>query len=200
MTDYFDIVDDAIDSLKAQVAILYYDLRKNVAKFDSINVIGNMNTLKQRILQLSIDAFYAMAAKLHAELSENTLSEAPTRSWVRERMYDYCRTTKYVIAHEIERKCDRAAEAVICSNKPKDELDNALRLMLLTLLAAGEYITYEVVLKTFKDDGAEKVRWVAEKDLRTCDTCLDRDGEIYPIDSVPPPPHVNCRCILERVY
>lgn len=25
MTDYFDIVDDAIDSLKAQVAILYYD-------------------------------------------------------------------------------------------------------------------------------------------------------------------------------
>ena len=66
MTDYFDIVDDAIDSLKAQVAILYYDLRKNVAKFDSINVIGNMNTLKQRILQLSIDAFSAMATKLHA--------------------------------------------------------------------------------------------------------------------------------------
>ena len=26
------------------------------------------------------------------------------------------------------------------------------------------------------------------------------NGEIYPIDSVPPPPHVNCRCILERVY
>ena len=90
MTDYFDIVDDAIDSLKAQVAILYYDLRKNVAKFDSINVIGNMNTLKQRILQLSVDAFYAMAAKLHAELSEKAHSEAPTRSWVRERMYDYC--------------------------------------------------------------------------------------------------------------
>ena len=52
--------------------------------------------------------------------------------------------------------------------------------------------------RAMKDSGATRVRWVAEDDIHTCRVCHKRDNNIYPIDEVPPKPHVNCRCWLVR--
>jgi hypothetical protein len=49
------------------------------------------------------------------------------------------------------------------------------------------------------DDEEEWVKWVAEKDEKTCSVCHGRDGKIYEINSVPCDPHPNCRCRRERV-
>jgi SPP1 gp7 family putative phage head morphogenesis protein len=44
-------------------------------------------------------------------------------------------------------------------------------------------------------DIVPKYRWVAALDNRTCPICQPRDGEKYPVGTLPLPPlHVRCRC------
>ena len=43
-------------------------------------------------------------------------------------------------------------------------------------------------------DIVKGVRWVSTLDSRTTEICMDRDGQVYPVDSGPrPPAHPNCR-------
>ena len=63
----------------------------------------------------------------------------------------------------------------------------------------SDIVADEAVIKAFKDSGVKRVRWITEGDNKVCDECHDRHGEIYPIDDIPPKPHVGCRCKLEAV-
>lgn len=52
-------------------------------------------------------------------------------------------------------------------------------------------------LQRYKDAGVEFVKILAAVDERTCDDCGSENGNIYPIDKVPPLPfHANCRCTI----
>lgn len=60
------------------------------------------------------------------------------------------------------------------------------------------YVASETALQVFKENGIEKVLWVAEEDDRTCTICLDYNGTVYNIDEVPTiPVHLSCRCHIE---
>jgi SPP1 gp7 family putative phage head morphogenesis protein len=52
----------------------------------------------------------------------------------------------------------------------------------------------------YKENGVSNVIWTASMSDRTCEECMAKDGQIYPIqeaigDNIPPL-HVNCRCSL----
>ena len=62
----------------------------------------------------------------------------------------------------------------------------------------GVFVAGMGAMQAFKDNEIEKVVWIAEEDDRTCTICLDYNGTIYDIDSVPTiPVHLSCRCHLE---
>lgn len=62
------------------------------------------------------------------------------------------------------------------------------------------FVASESAMQAFKDNGIEKVLWVAEEDDRTCTICLDYNGTVYNIDEVPTiPVHLSCRCHLEPI-
>jgi SPP1 gp7 family putative phage head morphogenesis protein len=50
-------------------------------------------------------------------------------------------------------------------------------------------------LTRYKKDGIDKIQWLAGPDDRCCDTCINNDGKIFPINNAPNlPVHPNCRC------
>jgi SPP1 gp7 family putative phage head morphogenesis protein len=49
----------------------------------------------------------------------------------------------------------------------------------------------------YKSMGVTKEKWLTADDERTCELCLDMDGEVFDIDDFPTPPqstHPACRC------
>ena len=50
-------------------------------------------------------------------------------------------------------------------------------------------------LRRYGQDGIEKVQWLAGPDNRCCNTCINNDGKVFPINNAPSlPAHPNCRC------
>ena len=51
-------------------------------------------------------------------------------------------------------------------------------------------------LTQYEKHGITEVEWLAAPGDRTCDECMDLDGEKFPVDSKPDCPlHPNCRCV-----
>lgn len=56
-------------------------------------------------------------------------------------------------------------------------------------------------LEAYKDNGVEKVIRVAEIDDRTCEECIELDGEIYNVEDAPDViVHDFCRCYYEPYF
>lgn len=58
------------------------------------------------------------------------------------------------------------------------------------------------LVDTYKQNGINKVRWLAALSDRTCEICEGLNGQIFEIDKTPMPTvdsHVNCRCSLLSV-
>lgn len=52
-------------------------------------------------------------------------------------------------------------------------------------------------LENYKDNGIQKVRWIAALSDRTCPECEELNGQIFDItDPTLPPAHVDCRCTI----
>ena len=98
----------------------------------------------------------------------------------------------------MDRKRSRFAEGVIASEKPREEVALATRLMIATNKQFAEDATFEAVVRAYRDDGVERVRWVTAEDDRRCRECGARHGKVYPINSIPPKPHRYCRCYVEK--
>lgn len=111
----------------------------------------------------------------------------------------YNPVTKYVFKNEIERKRSRFAEAVIASNTPTAEVALAKRLLTGITAQFMDDATFDSMVQAFKDNGTEKVRWVTAVDDRRCKQCAERHDKIYPINKIPPKPHIHCRCWVEEV-
>ncbi|WP_340701662.1 portal protein [Brevibacillus borstelensis] len=51
--------------------------------------------------------------------------------------------------------------------------------------------------RIYSEAGFSRVEWSAVIDARTCPTCIERNGKVYPIDDHPNiPAHPRCRCSL----
>ena len=67
-----------------------------------------------------------------------------------------------------------------------------------------EYVHMQSTATTdrFKDAGIEQYRYVANAGERTCEACMERDGQVYSIEDTAmlPPAHPNCRCTIIPYY
>jgi SPP1 gp7 family putative phage head morphogenesis protein len=189
--------------------------KANLLDFDEANV---MRSIRELYALLDADARKAFLelAQLEYERAEPHGKDTPGEDWLEDYLLEYSPVTKYVYAHEVDRKRAYLTEAVIASNTKrmaaaskqqkrsnvsdgKKEFRKALsRWSNMTAQYAIE-VTDAVALKAYQDAGVKKVRWVTQHDNRVCDECRARDGKIYPVDQVPPKAHWGDRCYVEPV-
>lgn len=172
---------------------------KGLASFDELNVMQAVNDLYRELGEIVREKFLLLAIHTYQATAKRKDARGINGEWLDRLLNAYDPTSKYVFSHEEDRKRARLVEALIASTTKAKEIDAAMRSMSLMWRAYAVRVTDEALLKAFEDDGEDFVRWIAEKDEKTCSVCMQRDGKVYKIHRLPPKPHFNCRCIFERL-
>ena len=178
--------------------------------FDELNVLHSVQGVYKKSIELAkkrclmiawhsyVDA-YMLATGCKRERAEKKADESITEDFIVEMWDEYNPVTLYQFIPEAERKCQRLVEALLASDMKKAEVDKALRLWTRQVAEYADESVVNGTIEAFNDAGVKKVRWIAVKDSRTCTTCDERNGKVYPITHVPSRPHYHCRCRLEIV-
>ena len=178
----------------------YVRLFRHVASFDELNVIQVSHVIYDEVLRI-IEKEAARLVKVvydsYREGAEIAGEEAS--AFVLLLLLAYNPVTKYVFKNELDRKRSRFAEGVIASDTPYEEVELAKRLLAKMNKQFLDDVTFDTMVKAYKDDGVERVRWITAVDDRRCAECKSRHRKIYPIDKIPPKPHWHCRCWVEKV-
>jgi hypothetical protein len=163
-------------------------LRFQAIKLDELNVLRSAKAMYERMDKKARSAFVRIAKEQDDDI---TIAEALFL------LEEYDPVTKYVYTHEVERKRMRFAEAFIASKGNSSEVKTALRLWSNMIRQYSIAITDEALLLSYKKAGVEYVKWITEEDELRCAECAERHNKVYHIDSIPPKPHINCRCYFE---
>lgn len=123
----------------------------------------------------------------------------PTKAWLAAFLIAYNAVTKYVYLNEVDRKRDRLAESINSSGDKSAEMDRGMTYWARMTGWYVDLVVDETTLKAYKDSGVKKVRWNTQGDSKVCHICRERNGQIYPIDKIPPKPHPGCRCWFTKV-
>lgn len=193
MYEYADIIIQYLNSRYIEE----FSKIKSILPIDEINVLTSVNSLYNRIYEITLDALVRLAEYMYEQIADNQLS-GTLEDFVMGILNEYDPVLRYVFSHEKDRKAARLAEALIASFYDLSEIDKALRYWSLMVRETVIRVTDETVLKAYRDSGVTHVIWRTEEDDKVCSVCEERDGEIYPIDEIPPKPHYGCRCFFER--
>lgn len=189
------------DKVIAYLNKQYMKLFRQVTSFDELNVIQVSHEIYEEVLRI-IEREAARLVKAvynsHRETAE--IADEEAGSFVLLLLLAYNPVTKYVFKNELDRKRSRFAEGVIASDTPREEVELAKRLLVGMNKQFLDDVTFDTVVKAYQDDGVERVRWITAPDDRRCSECKSRHNKIYPIDNIPPKPHLHCRCYVERVW
>lgn len=185
--------------------------RLDVTGFDELNAITTKRLTKDmtdRLTKENRKAYKEMAKEatheVALELDElNVLTPKtiyPTNEYIDGLLGEYNPITDYLYYPEVERKRSRLYEAImvalLMNNRTKyhDALRKFASLWHTQTTEYGITVIDKTRTKTMTINGIKKVRWVAEKDEKTCEVCKKRDGKVYEVGKIPPKPHYNCRC------
>ena len=178
-----------------------------LALFDEMNVVQTRKHVKKlyksvysiiqkeyaSIINPLYEEIYDEAVALGFDGDPRDLDEA----WIEEFFDEYSPVTKYVFKNELGRKESRLFESLVaCSTEVAQSYKTAERLLINQIKQSSIELEDDILIMAYKDAGVEKVRWIAEKDYKTCSICSAMDGEVFGIDEVPPKQHINCRCYL----
>lgn len=194
----YEYTDKAIAKINRTIQHEFSALRRNVLAFDEIWLV-----------QDAVNACYAAidreVRKMYLDVANAAYKDATGRDglfsylWLEQFLLGYDPVTKYVFAHEFDRKRARTFEAIVSTQKRGDlqkELKQAMYLLSVQTKQYADEITDTATIEGYRDNGIERVRWVTEQDGRVCTECKSRHGKIYPVDRVPVKPHIRCRCFL----
>lgn len=193
--DYTDKVIAYIDNR----LIEGFSRLKSLVSFDELNVMQDVNALCNSMYVIIRGVFLMLANKVYQDNVRRKGLRELDEQWLDEILNGYDPVSKYVFSSEIDRKRARLIEAIMASSTKSREVDAAMRSLSLMCRIYADRVTDEAVMRAYVDDEEGRVKWVAEKDGKTCPVCLSRDGRIYEIEDLPSKPHINCRCRLERV-
>jgi SPP1 gp7 family putative phage head morphogenesis protein len=197
MKNPYSKTDKTISYLNKQYAKLF----RQLTSFDELNVIDVSREIYREVLRDVKQESARLVKAVYKSYRENgeTISSKDANALVLALMLAYNPVTKYVFKNELDRKRARFAEGVISSDTPREEVELAKRLLMGMSKQFEDDVTFETVIRAYKDDGVEKVRWITEADDRRCSECKSRHGKVYSIDDIPPKPHRYCRCYVEKV-
>lgn len=193
----YEFTDKAIAQINRTIQHEFSRLRKTALAFDELYILQDaVNDCYSTILR--------ECKKMYRDIANNAYKDVTGRDtmftalWIEQFLLGYDPVTKYVFAHEFDRKRARTFEALAAS-KSKDigkELKQAMYNLAVQTKQYAEEVTDTATLKGYVDAGIERVRWVTEADERVCHECASREGRTYAVDKVPVKPHIRCRCYL----
>lgn len=201
--ELYDYTDARIKRLNRQFLRLFQKVR--LLNFDELNALNDIKAVyrkadrfaKAAYLDIAVEAYaFGLAEAERAGFRPRRRRDID-RDWVLDFLEEEDFVTLYRYAPELTRKRDRLVEALAMTNKPNNEIDKALKYLIMQTTHYADKATAEAELQAFKDAGVKKVMWLTERDNRVCDICYPLDGKVFDIDKTPPiPQHYNCRCVL----
>lgn len=189
-TDVYAYTDRALTALRREMVRRFAPFRGMLA-MDEVNILTRAKELYTELDKDARTVFLRIARMEYPKAD---------RYWLEERLNDYDLVTGYNYVHEVERKAARFGEALVAAMAAKrsasDVVDTSLRLWSNMVTQYAVEITDTARLDAMAADGVDEVEWVSRVDASRCLVCKKRHGTVYPIDRVPPKPHIGCRCYL----
>ena len=193
MSGFYDLTDKAIDLLNRRAVKRFEDAKDKASQmgFDELNVLEINRTLYDQLRKDNQDVFLELAQERYQEAEPHDLA------WLLALLAGYSAVTKVIYDNDVDRKRQYTAEGINSSTAKVTEFRRGLHYWADLTATYGDIVTDESTLKAYRDAGVKKVRWVTAGDEKVCETCRERNGKIYSINSIPPKPHRRCRCVYE---
>lgn len=198
MSGFYDLTDKAIDLLNRRAVKRFEDAKDKASQmgFDELNVLEINRTLYDQLRKDNQDVFLELAQERYQE-AEPHGEGPPDLAWLLALLAGYSAVTKVIYDNDVDRKRQYTAEGINSSTAKVTEFRRGLHYWADLTATYGDIVTDESTLKAYRDAGVKKVRWVTAGDEKVCETCRERNGKIYSINSIPPKPHRRCRCVYE---
>ena len=205
----YRLADNAIAQLNKSALRLADQTKQRltVLGFDELNVLQNVDAMyakldsnnRKKFLELFIARYIeVMAYVLGRELTadEEDAVDDLAELYISGLLDEPNETTKYTYSAEVLRKRDRAKEAIISvptKAQKQIQLDKHIRYFQQMTGWYADFTSQWAEIQAFKDAGIKRVQRHEHDDEKTCSVCRAADGEIYPINKIPPIPHLRCR-------
>lgn len=198
----YKATDRTIRAINRENLNFFGQMKARLLKSDELHVIREVSSTYDRSLRTVEKQFLALAVESYRKAMEKCgkRKRCPLdRDWLLEFLMIADPVTLYRFLPEWERKKARTTEAIAASTARSKVIDDALKALARQIGQGAIDITDAATIAAYMDAGVKNVMWVSERDERVCNTCVDMDGNVYDIDSVPPKPHRNCRCVLRPI-
>lgn len=198
--NYYDLADKAIELLNKRATKRFEDAKDEAAQggFDELNVIQITSRLYDQLEADNRQVYLELAQERYQE-TEPHGEEPPDLAWLLALLAAYNAVTKVIYENDVDRKRQYTAEGINSSTAKVTEFRRGLHYWADLTSNYADIVTDESTLKAYRDAGVKRVRWVTAGDEKVCETCRERNGKVYSINSIPPKPHKHCRCIWEAV-
>ncbi len=210
----YRLADKLLEQLKKLIRREFN--RLGIFGFDELNalrVTQETTDLFDRMMRENKKQYLKVAEKAYADAValavvagyENPGTNRINEMWLIGLLGAYNFVSGYLYESEADRKRLRLAEQMMTAKEYLNRTlynDSLRRSANLWWTQTAHYMLEAVdtaTLDGYKDSGVEKVMWNTNIDGRECKTCRERNGKVYPIDSVPPKAHRNCRCYITPV-
>ena len=198
--EWYRTTDRAVELLNSRAVKRFEDAKDEAAQhgFDQLNVLEVTRTLYQDLQADNQSVFLELAQERYQE-AEPHGEEPPDLAWLLALLAAYNAVTKVIYDNDVDRKRQYTAEGINSSTAKVTEFRRGLHYWADLTATYSDIVTDESTLKAYRDSGVKKVRWVTAGDERVCETCRERNGNVYSINAIPPKPHRRCRCVYQPV-
>ena len=192
--DFYALTDKAVELLNERAVRRFEDAKDEAAQngFDELNVIQITRRLYDQLEQDNQSVFLELAQERYQE-AEPHGEEPPDLAWLLALLAAYNAVTKVIYDNDVDRKRQYTAEGINSSTAKVTEFRRGLHYWADLTATYSDIVTDESTLKAYRDSCVKKVRWVTAGDEKVCETCRERNGKVYSINSIPPK-HRRCRC------
>lgn len=199
-SDFYAVTDKAIELLNTRAVKRFEDAKDKAAQngFDELNVIEVVKGLYGDLRQDNQDIFLELAQERYAAAQPRG-DDPPVLEWLLAILAAYNAVTKVIYDNDILRKQQYTTEGINSSTAKVTEFHRGLAYWSRMTAWYADIVTDEAVLKSFRDAGVRRVRWMTAGDEKVCEKCRSRNGKEYGINAIPPKPHPGCRCWYEPV-
>ena len=200
MENPYELTDRAIELLNRRATKRFEDAKDEAAQngFDELNVISTVRSLYENLQADNQEIFLELAQERYQEVEPHG-EEPPDLVWLLALLAAYNAVTKVIYDNDADRKMHYTIEGINSSTAKVTEFRRGLHYWAGITADYADIVTDESTLKAYRDAGAKKVRWITAGDEKVCETCRERNGKVYSIDSIPSKPHRRCRCVWEAV-
>lgn len=197
---WYRLSDVATELLNRRATKRFEDAKDKAAQngFDELNVLEVTRTLYQDLARDNQEVFLELAQERYQE-AEPHGEEPPDLAWLLALLAAYNAVTKVIYDNDVDRKRQYTAEGINSSTAKVTEFRRGLHYWADLTSVYADQVTDEATLKAYRDAGVKKVKWITAGDEKVCETCRERDGKVYSINSIPPKPHRRCRCVYQPV-